>query len=100
MDDHKNRFLSMVGMFGLGLLIGAGTALLMAPQSGHDTRMMIKDKGAEIKDKAVSTVEDARDRTAEALDEVSSAARSKMDELKDRGEKVVQEQKEHLRDMH
>lgn len=98
MYDRDNRLLSMIGMFALGLLIGAGTALLMAPQSGHDTRMKIMDKGSEIKDMAVNRVENTKERAAETLDEVSSAARSKVSKLKDRGQEMVQEQKERMRE--
>ncbi len=44
----------------LGGIAGAITALLLAPQSGEETRKVIIDKSIEIKDKAIETVDEAR----------------------------------------
>ena len=53
-----------VGLFFVGLLVGALSgviaALLFAPQSGAETRTMIKDKSIELRDKAQQTAEQAR----------------------------------------
>ena len=46
----------------LGGLVGAAVALLFAPQSGEETRMMIRDKGIEIRDKVGESAADARGR--------------------------------------
>lgn len=54
----------------IGGLIGAATALLMAPRSGEETH-------AEIRNKAV----EYRDRTRDAVNETVSQAKSKADEL-------------------
>ena len=40
----------------LGAVIGAGVALLYAPQSGTETRQMVKEKASEIKEKASKAV--------------------------------------------
>lgn len=54
MDDNNNgsNFASFLFGFLLGGVIGAMTALLMAPQSGEETRTLIKDKSIELKDQA------------------------------------------------
>lgn len=53
-----------IGLFFIGLLVGALSgviaALLFAPQSGAETRTMIKDKSIELRDKAQQTAEQAR----------------------------------------
>ncbi len=56
----------------IGGLIGAATALLMAPRSGEETR-------AEIRNKAM----DYRDRTRDVVNETVSQAKSKAGEMKD-----------------
>ena len=41
--------------FFVGALVGGAAALLMAPQSGEETRAQIRDKGIELKEKAEAT---------------------------------------------
>jgi gas vesicle protein len=43
----------LVGSLLIGAIVGAVAALLVAPQSGMQTRTMIKEKGSEVKDKIV-----------------------------------------------
>ena len=40
----SERLLGTVGVFGLGVLIGAGAALLLAPKSGQDLREDLGDR--------------------------------------------------------
>ncbi len=53
-----------IGLLFVGLLVGALSgaiaALLLAPQSGAETRTLIKDKSIELRDKAQQTAEQAR----------------------------------------
>ena len=84
----------LVGML-IGALAGAATMLLLAPQSGKDTRMQIQKRGIELRDRTTEMVEDtiAQVRTnankittgvknygqelaVEQLDNVSKAARA------------------------
>jgi gas vesicle protein len=41
--------------FFVGALVGGAAALLLAPQSGEETRAQIRDKGIELKEKAEAT---------------------------------------------
>lgn len=43
----------------IGSLAGALTMLLLAPQSGEDTRMQIRKKGIELRDRTSEMVEDS-----------------------------------------
>ena len=52
--------------FLVGGIVGAGVALLTAPQSGRETREKIKDLADEAKDKIVSVAEDAKEKMLEA----------------------------------
>ncbi|MGH2607283.1 MAG: YtxH domain-containing protein, partial [Anaerolineales bacterium] len=50
MSDRDSDFGAFFSGFVIGGLVGAAVALLMAPQSGEETRHMIRDKGIELKD--------------------------------------------------
>ena len=58
MSDRDEFGAFLVG-FLVGGLTGAVVALLMAPQSGEETRALIKDKSIELRDKAQVTAEEA-----------------------------------------
>jgi len=60
MSDNNNEFGAFMSGLLLGGIAGAITALLLAPQSGEETRKVILDKSLELKEKALETVEDAR----------------------------------------
>jgi gas vesicle protein len=72
----------------VGALVGAATALLMAPQSGEETRTLIRDKGVELGHRADELGVEARERAAEiqarmqqAVDEGKATATQKKEEL-------------------
>ena len=52
MSNQNSGALFFAGLV-TGGLVGASLALLLAPQSGAETRGQIKDKGVELKDGAV-----------------------------------------------
>jgi len=60
MADNNGDLGSFLAGFVIGGLIGAGVALLLAPQSGEETRDYIKDKSIELRDRAYETAEEAR----------------------------------------
>ena len=72
MDERSDFGAFFAGLI-IGGLVGAAMALLMAPQSGEETRIYIRDKGIELKDKASETAEIARER-AEELAQKSTEA--------------------------
>lgn len=52
MSDHDSDFGAFLAGFLLGGLVGAGVALFLAPQSGEETREMIRERGIELKTRA------------------------------------------------
>ena len=70
-----------LGVFAIGVLVGgltaAAVALLFAPQSGEETRALIKEKSIELRDQAQQTADEAMAR-AEAI---AADARARADEL-------------------
>lgn len=55
-------FFGSLGTFGLGLLAGAGLALLMAPKPGRELREDLRDKIQSKVDKAKGSSETLEDR--------------------------------------
>lgn len=68
MDEDDKSILSFIAGLAAGTLLGAGVALLMAPQSGARTRRHIRRAAEDI-------TETARDRIEDASDDVRRAAR-------------------------
>jgi len=93
MSDRDEFGAFLVG-FIVGGLSGAVVALLFAPQSGEETRALIKDKSIELRDRAQISAEEAIAR-AEA---VAADARTRADELarqlRERGQVVVDDVRE------
>lgn len=56
--------------FVFGALIGAAAALLLAPQSGEDTRTQLRDRGMEFRGKAQETYDQARERITATAEEM------------------------------
>jgi len=57
--DNGSNLSSAVAGLVIGGLAGAGAALLLAPQSGKETREQIQQKTVEIRDRTTETVGDA-----------------------------------------
>ena len=52
MADNDSDLGSFIAGFLIGGLVGAGVALLLAPQSGEETREMLRERGIELKNRA------------------------------------------------
>lgn len=101
--SERDDFGSFLMGFIIGGLTGAAVALMMAPQSGEETRAIIRDRAIELKDRASETAEDAYARAEEAAgearvraEELARQARVRAEELKVRGQDMVDEQKSRL----
>jgi gas vesicle protein len=92
MSEDGNDFGAFLTGLIVGGLVGAATALLLAPQSGEETRTIIKEKSIELKDRAMETAEDARVQAEKALEE----ARLRANELQQRGQELIDEQRTRL----
>jgi gas vesicle protein len=79
MADNDNDLGSFVAGFLIGGLIGAGVALLLAPQSGEETREMLRERGIELKNRA-----------EEAASEFSSKAGTYIEQGRERVEGAVE----------
>lgn len=55
------NFLASLGLIFLGAMLGAGAALLLAPQSGRETREILRARGADLAKRAQEGAEEARE---------------------------------------
>ena len=93
MSDRDEFGAFLVG-FIVGGLSGAVVALLFAPQSGEETRALIKDKSIELRDKAQISAEEAIARAEAAAAEARARADELARQLRDRGQGVVEDVRE------
>ncbi|MEW6028420.1 MAG: YtxH domain-containing protein [Chloroflexota bacterium] len=89
MSDRDEFGAFLVG-FIVGGLTGAVVSLLFAPQSGEETRALIKDKSIELRDKAATSAEAAIARAEAAAAEARARAEELAKELRARGKEVVE----------
>jgi gas vesicle protein len=78
----------LAGMF-IGGLAGALTMLLLAPQSGKDTRKQIQEKSIELRDRTTGFVEDT-------MAQVRSKANQITMDVKNYGQDLAVEQLDHV----
>ncbi|HLO30468.1 MAG TPA: YtxH domain-containing protein [Anaerolineales bacterium] len=93
MSDRDEFGAFLVG-FIVGGLSGAVVALLFAPQTGEETRALIKDKSIELRDKAQMSAEEAIARAEAAAAEARARADELSKQLRDRGQEVVDDVRE------
>lgn len=88
MAEHESDFGAYLAGFLIGGLVGAAAALLLAPQTGAETRTMIRDKSIELRDKAAESAEDALNRATKALDETRNRLVAAVDDLREKVEEL------------
>ena len=93
MSDRDEFGAFLVG-FIVGGLSGAVVALLFAPQSGEETRALIKDKSIELRDKAQQTAEEALARAEATAQEARARADELAHQLKERGQAAYEDVRE------
>ncbi len=103
--NDRDDFGSFLAGFAIGGLVGAVISLLFAPQSGNETRTVIREKAYEIRDKAEDAYDDTYAKAEAAasqarikLEELAHLSKDKASELVDKGQVVLEEQREKLSD--
>ena len=74
-ENGGSRSGGLLTAFAVGAAVGAGIALLFAPQSGKDTRDMLADKGRELRGRAKGALEEGRSHLAAAVEGGKEAMR-------------------------
>ena len=88
MSDRDEFGAFLVG-FIVGGLTGAVVALLFAPQSGEETRALIKDKSIELRDKVEVSAEEAYARAEQLAVDARARANELASEIKGRGKSAA-----------
>jgi gas vesicle protein len=81
MSDHDDFGAFLIG-FIVGGVAGAVAALLLAPQSGEETRALIKDKSIELRDKAAEQAEMVATRANEFADDARTRGKEAFENVK------------------
>ena len=91
MADHENDFGAFLAGLLLGGLVGAGVALFLAPQSGEETREMIRERGIELKSRAEEAAGGLRTRAEGAIREGRQGVEDAASGLRTRAEGAIRE---------
>ena len=103
--SERDEFGAFLVGFIVGGLTGAVAALLFAPQSGEETRAVIKERSIELRDKATEEAEaawkraetaalEARDRAEELTRQVIAQSEEITLKARERGKELVETTKE------
>jgi len=100
-ENQENRQTSSNALnilFGMlvGGLAGAVTMLLLAPQSGKDTRIQLQKKGVELRDRTTEMLDDTMAQVRTKADKMAVSGREKMKELTQHGQEIAVKQLEHV----
>lgn len=88
---------SVLLSFLLGGVVGAGLALLFAPQSGRETRQKIKDLADDVKERSAEYVNQAKEKAASLVEDGKGYYDEKKSILKsavDAGKEAYEKEKE------
>ena len=85
-----------VAGFLLGGVIGAAVGLLLAPQSGEDTRQFLKEKSGELKGRAKERAAEFQEKAREQISEVTAKVKEQATEAVASGKEALKAKKEQL----
>jgi gas vesicle protein len=98
MSNNDDEFGAFLVGFVVGGLTGAVVALLFAPQSGEETRALIKDKSIELRDMASTTAEETIARAEAAAAEARARAEELARQVGDKGKVALEEARARSKD--
>ena len=98
--SDRDEFGAFLMGFIVGGVAGAISALLLAPQSGEETRAIIKEKSIELRDRANEGIDDAYVQAEKAaleartrFDELAKVTKDYTDNIAHQGQVILEEQK-------
>ena len=98
--SERDEFGTFMIGFVVGALTGAVASLLFAPQSGEETRVLIKERAIELGDRVTETAQKVSEEVdlrsteyRQKAEELAGKAKSSVEELSKKGAAVLEEQK-------
>ena len=95
MRDNSNDLGAFLAGFVIGGLVGAATAIILAPQSGQETRSQLANKSNELLQSGGARVQQVRESAGsfsqEYLDKAGSALTSTRQQVQDVGGRVQEQ---------
>jgi gas vesicle protein len=98
-SNDNNVALNFLAGLGVGALVGAVAALLLAPQSGKDTREDIKAAADDLRvkaDKVISDLSVSSDELVKKSKEILESTRSKVQQAIETGKQAVNKSTEEV----
>jgi gas vesicle protein len=86
---ERDSGLEFFAGFVIGGLVGAAVALIMAPQSGEETRAQIRERSIELRDRAGELAVETRQRAEELSVEAHKRAEDLSAETRKRVEEII-----------
>jgi len=96
MENMVGNTIRVVASLLIGGLVGVGVTLLLAPQSGKRTRAAIQHKSLELREQASDSLDDAVAQVRGKTRQITSDISDKAEELQQRGQDLIDEQKERI----
>lgn len=98
--SERDEFGAFLIGFIIGGLTGAAVSLLLAPQSGEETRVYLRDRAIELRDKAAETAQTTYEQVEHTASdvrvrasEIAEKAKASAEDLQHRGQVIIEEQK-------
>lgn len=76
LSRRHNSVFHDIGLIAAGAVVGAGAALLLAPDSGQETRRRIGAQASKLGDAAMDAVRERKDEALRSLSDVANGAMS------------------------
>ena len=76
----------------IGGVVGAVTALLLAPRTGEETRAEIRNKAIEYRDRTMDAVNETVSQAKSKAQDIKTGVVEKADEYRNRGKEVADQQ--------
>jgi len=79
----------LVISFVLGVVVGAAAALLLAPKSGEDLRLELRQEAVAERERLQKEYAQAQEQLHQRVDKMQSEVHERLEQVKERGETAV-----------